>query len=145
MQTTVHTIEGVTPQMLWTALIVLIAGATLYVLYGKVVDTYRKQREIKRSANDPGDKLADEISAKVMEKLEPRFLEINRKLDNDKAAISNHTREIDTLSKRADSSESGMKALNRGVLALLNHALHNGNANELEDAQKGINDYLIEK
>jgi hypothetical protein len=31
------------------------------------------------------------------------------------------------------------------VLALLNHALHNGNTDELENAQKGINDYLIDR
>ena len=31
---TMQPIEGVTPGMLWTALIVLVAGATLYVLYG---------------------------------------------------------------------------------------------------------------
>ena len=37
-------IEGVTPGMLWTALIVLIAGAGLYVLYGKVRETYAKTR-----------------------------------------------------------------------------------------------------
>ena len=138
-------IEGITPGMLWIALIVLIAGASLYVLYGKVRDTYRKQQEYKKMQNDPSNKLADEISAKVMERLEPRFVEIDRKLANDKAAIDSHTRQIEGLINRADGSEQGIKALSRGVLALLNHALHNGNSDELEHAQQTLNDYLIEK
>lgn len=142
---TMQPIEGVTPGMLWTALIVLVAGATLYVLYGKVRDTYRKQQEYKRMKNDPGNKLADEISAKVLEKLEPRFAEIDQKLANDKARIDEHTRAIDGLSRRTDGLEIGQRALCRGVMALLNHALHNGNTDEMEKANTGINDYLIQK
>lgn len=137
----VQPIEGVTPGMLWTALIVLIAGAGLYVLYGKVRETRSKLKTM----NDPQGKLAEEISTKVLESLEPRFAEIDRKLSNDKAIIDSHTRQIDALSSRTDGSEDGIKALSRGVLALLNHALHNGNNDELEKAQQGINEYLIQK
>lgn len=138
---TMQPIEGVTPGMLWIALIVLIAGASLYVLYGKVRETRSKLKKM----NDPEGKLADEISTKVLESLEPRFAEIDRKLSNDKAVIDSHTRQIDALSSRTDGSEDGIKALSRGVLALLNHALHNGNSDELEHAQQTLNDYLIEK
>lgn len=142
---TMQPIEGVTPGMLWTALIVLVAGATLYVLYGKVRDTYRKQQEYKKMQSDPGNKLADEISAKVMERLEPRFAEIDKKLANDKARIDEHTRAIDGLSRRTDGLETGQRALCRGVMALLNFNLHNGNNDEMEKAQAGINEYLIDK
>ena len=138
---TMQPIEGVTPGMLWIALIVLIAGASLYVLYGKVRETRSKLKKM----NDPEGKLADEISTKVLESLEPRFAEIDRKLSNDKAIIDSHTQQIDALSSRTDGSEDGIKALSRGVLALLNHALHNGNSEELEHAQQTLNDYLIEK
>lgn len=131
--------------MLWTGLIVLIAGATLYVLYGKVVETYRKQKQYRETLNDPGGKIADEISTKVLSKVEQRFTDIDNKLANDKAAIDNHTRQIATLSNRADGTDKGLKALNRGVLALLNHQLHNGNTDELEEAQKSITSYLIDK
>lgn len=138
-------IEGITPGMLWTALIVLVAGAGLYVLYGKVRDTYRKQQEYKRMRDDPGAKLANEISAKVMERLEPRFAEIDRKLANDKTRIDEHSRAISMLSTRTDGLETGNRVLCRGVLALLNHELHNGNSDEMEKAKQGIDDYLIEK
>jgi len=134
-------IEGVTPRMLWTALIVLIAGAGLYVLYGKVRETYLKNKQMK----SPENRLADEISAKVIEKMEPRFSEIDRKLANDKEQIDAHTRQINTMEKRQNSSDKAEKALCRGVLALLNHELHNGNTDEMEKAKSGIDDYLIEK
>lgn len=134
-------IEGITPGALWTFVAVLVGLAALYVLYGKVRETYAKNKRMK----DPENKLADEISARVLEKLEPRFSEIDRKLSNDKAIIDSHTRQIEALSSRTDGSEDGIKALSRGVLALLNHALHNGNNDELEKAQQGINEYLIQK
>jgi uncharacterized protein HemX len=134
-------IEGITPGMIWTFVAVLVGLAALYVLYGKVRETYAKNKHMK----DPGNKLADEISARVLEKLEPRFAEIDKKLANDKATLDGHTRQIEALATRTDGNEDGVKALSRGVLALLNHTLHNGNTDELEHAQQALNDYLIEK
>ena len=134
-------IEGITPGMIWTFVAVLVGLAALYVLYGKVRETYVKNKRMK----DPEKKLADEISARVLEKLEPRFADIDRKFANDKDAIDRHTRQLEALTSRSDGYDEGIKALSRGVLALLNHALHNGNTDELEKAQQGINDYLIEK
>jgi uncharacterized protein HemX len=134
-------IEGITPGMIWTFVAVLVGLAALYVLYGKVRETYAKNKKLK----DPEKKLADEISARVLEKLEPRFAEIDKKLANDKATLDGHTRQIEALASRTDGNENGVKALSRGVLALLNHTLHNGNTDELEHAQQALNDYLIEK
>ena len=134
-------IEGITPGMIWTFVAVLVGLAALYVLYGKVRETYQKNKKMK----DPENKLADEISARVLEKLEPRFSEIERKLANDKATLDGHTRQIEALATRTNGNEDGVKALSRGVLALLNHTLHNGNTDELEHAQQALNDYLIEK
>lgn len=135
-------IEGITPQALWTALYVLVAVCGLIVLWDKVRAVFAGVRE-RKQAKRP--ELADEISAKVLEKLEPRFAEIDRKLVNDKARIDEHTRAIDGLSRRLNGSETGIKALSHGVLALLNHELHNGNSDEMEDAKKVVENYLIEK
>lgn len=134
-------IEGITPGMIWTFVAVLVGLAALYVLYGKVRETYAKNKRMK----DPEKKLADEISARVLEKLEPRFADIDRKFANDKDAIDRHTRQLEALTSRSDGYDEGIKALSRGVLALLNHSLHNGNTDELEHAQQALNDYLIEK
>jgi uncharacterized protein (UPF0210 family) len=139
---TLQPIEGITPSTLWTFLTVLVGICALIVLGDKVLTVFRNAQRRKK---EPEDKLAEEISAKVLEKLEPRFQAIDQKLSNDKATIDSHTRQIESLAKRADGTDTGIKAINRGVLALLNHALHNGNTDELENAQKGINDYLIDR
>lgn len=134
-------IEGITPGMVWTALAVLVAVAGLYVLYGKVRETYEKNKKLK----DPENKLADEISAKVLEKLEPRFAEIDRKLANDKTLIDDHTRKLAEQRSHMDSLEAGQKAICRGVLALLSHEINGNSVDKLKEAQTGINNYLIEK
>jgi hypothetical protein len=139
---TFEPIEGITPGSLWTFLTVLVGICALIILGDKVLTVFRNWKKRKE---EPVDKLADDISAKVLEKLEPRFQDIDRKLGNDKVLIDTHSRQIESLAKRADGTDTGIKAINRGVLALLNHALHNGNTDELETAQKGINEYLIDK
>lgn len=131
-------IEGITPGMLWTALYVVVGLCALIVLADKVRGVFASAKERKQSKRP---ELADEISTKVLQKLEPRFEEIDRKLSNDKTMLETHTRQINSLASRTD----GLKPLARGVLALLNHELHNGNADEMEDALHGINNYLIEK
>jgi len=142
---TIQPIEGITPGALWTFAVVLVGLAALFVLGHKVIEIIRAERERKQLQQQPGEKLAEEISDKVLKKLEPRFADIDRKFANDKDAIDRHTRQIEALTGRADGNDEGIKALSRGVLALLNHALHNGNNDELEKAQQGINEYLIEK
>lgn len=134
-------IEGVTPGMLWTALIVLIAAAGLYVLYGKVRETYQRNKKLK----DVEGKVADKISAKVLENLEPRFAEIEKKLSNDNTRIGERTRELEEHRKRMDSMETGQRAICRGVLALLSHEINGNSVDKLKEAQTGISNYLIDK
>lgn len=130
--------------MLWTALIVLVGVGGLIVLGDKVADVWRKH-QARKQVNAPESKLADEISQKVLSKMEPRFADIDRKFANDKQTLEAHTRQIGEINKRVDSLETGQKAQCRGILALLNHELHNGNSDEMEAAKKGMDNYLIEK
>lgn len=138
-------IEGITPDMLWTALIVLVGVGGLIVLGDKVMDVWRKHQARKQIAAGPESQLAEAISKKVIEKMEPRFADIDRKFANDKQLLETHTRQIGELNKRVDGLETGQKAQCRGILALLNHELHNGNSDEMEAAKKGMDNYLIEK
>lgn len=138
----VQPIQGITPGALWTTLYVLLAFCLIIAAVYRVVEIVRKERE-RKQAKKP--ELADEISGKVLDKLEPRLADIDRKLANDKALIDNHNRQIAAVEARQDAMERGQKAQCRGVLALLNHELHNGNSDEMERAQAGMNDYLIDK
>jgi len=54
-------------------------------------------------------------------------------------------RMLDNNNRRINSLEEGQRAMCRGELALLNHELHNGNTDEMEAAQAGINTYLINR
>ena len=138
-------IEGITPAMLWTALIVLVGVGGLIVLGDKVMDVWRKHQARKQISSGPESQLAEAISKKVIEKMEPRFADIDRKFANDKQLLETHTRQIGELNKRVDGLETGQKAQCRGILALLNHELHNGNSDEMEDAKKAMDTYLINK
>lgn len=135
-------IEGITPSYLWIFLYVAVGIAALILLIDKVIDVFRRRAK-RKEAKKP--ELADEIAGKVMDQLQPTFTEIDRKLANDKVHLDGHDRQIEGLARRMDGSENGIRALVTGVLALLNHELHNGNTTELNDAQKALNKYLIDK
>ena len=135
-------IEGITPDMLWTFLLVLVGLGALVVLADKVADVWRKHK--KRKA-EPEEKLADEISRKVITNMDARFADIDRKLANDKAMIESHTREINELRGRIETTEAGIKALCMGVLALMNNARGIASQKEMDDATATFNKYLTNK
>lgn len=135
-------VEGLTPEILWYTLIGIVGIGTLIILADKVLEVFRKKKEREKQ---PEDELADVISQKVLEKLEPRFREIDRKLANDKLQIEDHTAKLSMQKHQIDEIEEGQRVMCRGVLAILSHMI-NGNSNEaLKESQKEITDYLITK
>lgn len=138
-------IEGITPEALWTFLVVLVGLGALIVLGDKVMDVWRKYKARKAVNEGPEGHLAEEISKKVMEKLEPRFSEIDRKLANDKALLEDHTKQLSAYDTRFGRQEEGQRALCRGVLALLSHEINGNSSDKLREALEGIKNYLIEK
>lgn len=137
-------IEGITPEMIWTFLIVLVGLGSLIIIGDKVIDVFRRQHE-RNKVRQNGQEIADEISRKVFEKLEPRFAEVDRKLSNDKTLIEDHTQKLLLLTNRINNWETGQKAQCRGVLALLSHEINGNSIDKLKAAQDGINNYLIER
>lgn len=73
VQRQVEKIEGISPEMLWTFLIVLVGLATLFLLGYKVIEVLRKEheRKVQRQQLD-GQDITDQIANKVMEKLTPQ-------------------------------------------------------------------------
>ena len=136
-------IEGISPDMLWTFMVVLVGIATLVVLGDKVVDIFRKaheRKEQKRKLN--GQDITDQIASKVMEKLQPeldkRFDEIDRKLASDKDLLASHTHQLNDHETRVSRLENGNKALCHGILALLERDP------ALSKAQNAMKNYLID-
>jgi len=138
-------IEGITPQALWTTIGVLIGLCSIYLLFCKVRSEIRKEQERKKLENQPGNALAKEISQQVIKEFEPRFVEIERKLTNDKAQIELHTRQINELSNQFDSVGKDVKALCHGMLALLNKAKGIGTEEEIDEALRSFTGYLVDK
>ena len=145
----VQKIEGFSPAMLWTFLIVLVGLATLFVLGYKVVEIFRKEHERKvQKQKLAGTDITDQIATKVMEKLQPeldkRFAEIDRKLAADKEIIDMHTRQLNAHEDRVKKLEEGNKALCHGIFALLNHEVTGDSVDKLKKAEIGMKNYLID-
>lgn len=138
-------VEGLTPEVLWYTLIGLVGIGSLIVLADKVADVFRKRREREKLKQQPEDKLADTISAKVLSKLEPRFTEIERKLATDKSRLDEHTRILGMHQDQLANIEQGNKVMCRGILALLSHEINGNSDDKLRASQAELTNYLIEK
>ena len=117
-------IEGISPEMLWNFVVVLVGLAALIVLIYKVVEIFRKEHERRMQRQQlNGQDITDRIADKVIEKLNPeldkKFAEIDKRLKNDKENIDSHTRQLNAFESRVNRLENGNKALCHGMLALL--------------------------
>jgi len=136
-------IEGISPGMLWTFMVVLVGLMAVVVLGDKVMDVFRniKKRRTEREQLQ-GTDVTDRIADKVMEKLEPKlnekFEEIDRKLASDKATIESHTVQLNDHEGRVSKLEGGNMALCHGMLALLKRDP------SLTKEQKAMENYLID-
>lgn len=138
-------VEGLTPEVLWYTLIGLVGIGTLIILADKVADVFRKRKEREEMRRQPEDQLAEKISEMVLQKLEPRFEEIDRKLANDNALIKSHTRALEEHHEQIVAIQAGNKVLCRGILALLSHEINGNSSDKLKASQAEITNYLIEK
>ena len=143
-------IEGISPDMLWTFLVVLVGLMSLVILGYKVIDIMRKEHERKEQKQQlSGEDITDRIAAAVMERLQPnldgqfavldkRFDEIDKKLSADKELLASHTTQLNGHESRVSKLEGGNKALCHGMLALLERDA------TLVTAQRAMKNYLID-
>ena len=145
----VQPIEGITPEALWNTVLVLLGLCAVVVLVYKVIEIARKEHERKEKKNRLADKdLTDEIAEKVLEKLEPRFKDIESKLDNDKNRLDNHESAIKAVNGSIETIKEGMQVTCDALTAILDHELHNGNSGQMQKARDDLQAYtngLIKK
>lgn len=150
METKVQAIEGITPTMLWTFLVVLVGLMALVVLGDKVLDVYRNAKKRKAEREElQGADITDRIADKVIEKLTPqldeKFAEIDRKLAADKASIDLHAAQLNAQSDRVDRLDNDTRALLHGMSALLNHIATGNNIDKVKRTNGTMNNYLIDR
>ena len=138
-------VEGLTPDILWYTLIGLVGLCSLVVLGDKVAEVFRKKKARDAVKNTPSDELAEHISKKITEQLEPRFADIDRKLANDKLLIEEHTRRLAEHDTDIGGVMDGQKVLCRGILALLSHEINGNSDDKLRASQTEITNFLIDK
>ena len=119
------------------------------MLVYKVIEIARKEHERKEKKNKLADKdLTDEIAEKVLEKLEPRFKDIEMKLGNDKNRLDNHESAIKSINSSIETIKEGMQVTADALTAILDHELHNGNTSQMQKARDELQAYtngLIKK
>ena len=113
----------VTTEQLTAFVIVVLAFLNLYNVFA---NARRNAREEKKRQEAPTASLKSEIA------------EINKKLGADKQRLDEHEKRLDDL-------RNGMTAMCAGVQALLEHELHNGNADEMQTASREIDKWLRER
>ena len=150
-------IEGITPAMLWTFVVVLVGLMALIVLGDKVMDVFRNAKKRRKEQHElEGQDITVRIADKVMEKLTPtldekfeginkQFEEIDRKLAADKEAIELHTAQLNAQQGRVDRLDNDTRALLHGVSALLGHQVDGNSVDKLKRTNDAMKNYLIDR
>lgn len=123
---------------LMIALLVVLAVMNIWNVAYTAVSNARKEKERQDApVRDLENRLRDTQAG--IRDLEGRFGEmcrdVNKRVDDLERGVVAHSDEIADL-------HAGQSALCRGVQALLEHALHNGNDEEMRDASNSIGKWL---
>ena len=108
--------ENFTPDDIYKALLVILAVCGAIITVGKALDVIKGWRK----------------PALDTEK------SVEEKLASDKLTLDRHEKEIAGL-------QQGQSLMLQGITALLDHAIHNGNSDQMEKAQHDITNYLIHR
>jgi len=141
-----QSIQGFTPEMLWTTIIVVVGLGALFIEYDKIRTIFKnrkKERQEEEQTHDNGfrQQLTEDIATKVMEKLEPRLSGIESKLENDKNRLDNHEDTISTIKKSNEVIAGGLEVTCNALVAVLDHELHNGNSDQMQKARDDLQHY----
>lgn len=140
------TVEGFTPAILWTTIYGLMALCLLFMIVYKVYDAIRtimERRRQKREAEKPD--FAEAVSQKVIEKLEPRFNEIEKNLAKDKSRLDNHEAVISGLQQAQQETRDGLVAICKYLVAMTQYGNTGVESKEMKDATAEMMQYLATK
>ncbi len=140
------TVEGLTPQVLWTTIYGLLALCILFMVVYKVYDAVRtivERRKQRQEAKKPD--FAEEVSQKVIDKLEPRFKRIEENLARDKERLDSHDSIISETKKVNKEIGDGLVAICKYLMASTRYSNLESNSPKLDEATEEMTNYLTSK
>lgn len=140
------TVEGFTPAVLWTTLYGFIALCILFMIVYKVYDAIRTimERNKKRKESEKPD-FAEEVSQKVIDKLEPRFKRIEENLERDKVRLDGHDLILSDAKKAHEETRDGLVAICKYLMAITQYSNLGSNNPKMEEATAEMTQYLATK
>lgn len=90
-------------------------------------------------------KAADTIKGWMIMPARKKEDDVQTCLHNDKRRLDSHDSRIATLESGLQDTQDGQRVLMQGVMALLEHELHNGNSEQMEQASRDIRTHLLSR
>lgn len=140
------TIEGLTPTILWTTMYGILGLCALFMIVYKVYDAIRtimERRKQKREAEKPD--FAEEVSQKVIEKLEPRFKNIEENLERDKKRLDAHDLIIAETKKVNEDIGNSLIAICKYLMAIARYSNLESDNPKMDEATNEMMDFLTSK
>ena len=140
------TVEGFTPNVLWTTMYGMLALCLLFMIVYKVYDAIRtimERRKHARESEKPD--FAEEVSRKVIEKLEFRFANIEKNLATDKVRLDNHEHLITDVQTAQKETREGLVAICKYLVAMSQYGSLGSDSKEMKDATAEMMQYLATK
>lgn len=138
------TVEGLTPNVLWTTIYGILALCLLFMIVYKVYDaihTIMERRRHRAAAAKPD--FAEEVSQKVIEKLEPRFKRIEENLGKDKSRLDNHETALSGIQDGQKQVRDGLTAICKFMLMISTYG-NLGENDKIKDASLELQNFLAE-
>lgn len=139
------TVEGFTPNVAWTTLYGIVALGLLFLIGYRIYDAIHTilERKREREETEKPD-FAEEVSRKVIEKLEPRFAKIEENLDKDKNRLDNHESVLSGMKNTQQEIRDGLTAICKFMLIIGTYGDF-GDNEKVRDANADLQKYLAER
>lgn len=140
------TVENFTPTVFWTTIYGVLAICILFMIVYRVYDAIRTIMERKRQKMEAAKPdFAEAVSRKVIEKLEPRFKEIEANLGRDKSRLDNHDVIISGIQQGQSETREGLVAICKYLMAIAQYTSIGNDSKELKAATSDMTQYLATK
>lgn len=139
------TVEGFTPQILWTTLFGVFAICLLFLIIFKVYDAIHVIRERKRNrAEAEKPDFAKKVSQEVIAELGPRLEAIERRVTQDENRLDAHERVLKSMENGHNEIHDGLSAIAKFLLVLSTYGEF-GNNDKIKEASTDLQKFLAEK